>query len=143
MAVLQDQLSQLGAGVFHHGVVARRHGEHGDLGPGHKAGAIAQVVDLLRVLVVGKPYRVGPQILQDGEVFLHLRRGRGAALALTVVMACHAVEAQAFPIEGEAVFGVQRYAAKAKWQAHLITNRITAQKPGRAAVAIRIRLSVP
>ena len=101
--VLEDQLGELAFGVFQNAVVAVRHGQHGDLGPDHKAFFVTQVIEILRVLVVRKAHCIGPQLLEDGHVLIQLSTGEGAAHSLAVLVLSDAVQPQMLAVEGEAL----------------------------------------
>ena len=101
--VLQDQLSELAFCVLEHTVVGVRHGQHGDLGPDHKAFFVTQVIEILRVLVVRKAHCIGPQLLEDGHVLIQLSTGEGAAHSLAVLVLSDAVQPQMLAVEGEAL----------------------------------------
>ena len=61
VVILHDQFGHLGEGVFPPAV--HMHRDVGDLGPNDKTVFIAEVVEILGVLVVGQTQRVGPQFL--------------------------------------------------------------------------------
>ena len=85
VVILHDQFGHLGEGVFP--PIVHVHRDIGDLGPNDKTVFIAEVVEILSVLVVGQTQRVGPQFLDDGHILLHYGGGQRGAGALAVLMA--------------------------------------------------------
>ena len=62
----------------------------GDLSPDDKTVLIAEVIEFLRVLVMGKAQRVGAELADDFHIRCVILIGKSVALALEVLMAAHA-----------------------------------------------------
>ena len=93
-------------------------GDVGDLGPDHHAGLVAEVVEDLAVLIVGKANGVGANLLDEFHVLaVHLGR-EGIANALAVLVARDAAQRVAAAVQEEALVGVDVEAANAKVAAH-------------------------
>ena len=63
VVILEDQLFHLGQGVGT--AVFHVHGDVGDLCPDDKALFVAQVIEMLCVLIVGQPDGVGPDLQNE------------------------------------------------------------------------------
>ena len=97
-------------------------GDVGDLGPDHNAVFIAEVIELLRVLIVGQAQGVGAQLPDDGHVRLVILNREGVALALQVLMAAHAPEGIAAAVEEEALFRIAGKHAATEAGRHLVAG---------------------
>ena len=95
-------------------------GNVGDLGPDDHTGLIAEVVEVLVVLVVRQTDRVRAQLLDELHILVvHLARD-GIAQTLAVLMAGDAVQRIRAAIEEEAPLGVNRETAHAEALAYLV-----------------------
>ena len=83
------------------------HGDVGDLCPDDKALLIAQVVEILCVLVVGQPDGVGTHFQNDGNILLHHFVCQGNADPLAVLMAGNAPQWIAATVQDKALLGVK------------------------------------
>ena len=97
-------------------------GDVGDLGPDHNAVFIAEVIELLRVLIVCQAQGVGAQLPDDGHVRLVILNREGVALALQVLMAAHAPEGIAAAVEEEALFRIAGKHAATEAGRHLVAG---------------------
>ena len=88
VVVLADQLLHLGQGVGT--AVGHVHGDVGNLCPDDKALFVAQVIEMLCVLIVGQPDGVGPDFQNEGNVLLHHFVGQSNACVFAVLMAGNA-----------------------------------------------------
>ena len=104
VVVLTDQLLHLGQGIGT--AVGHVHGDVGDLCPDDKALFVAQVIEMLCVLIVGQPDGVGPDLQNEGNVLLHHFVGQGNACVLAVLMAGNATQRVAASIQEKALLGV-------------------------------------
>ena len=105
VVVLDDQLFHLGQGVGT--AVGHVHGDVGNLCPDDKALFIAQVVEILCVLVVRQPDGVGTHFQNDGNVLLHHFVCQGNAGPLAVLMAGNTAQRIAATVQDEALLGVK------------------------------------
>ena len=104
VVVLVDELLHLADGVG--AAIGQVLGDVGDLSPDHHAVLIAQVVEVLVVLVMGQPDGVGTQLPDEGHILIVHLAGDGVAHTLAVLMAGDAVERVRASIEEEAFLGV-------------------------------------
>ena len=104
VVVLTDQLLHLGQGIGT--AVGHVHGDVGDLCPDDKALFVAQVIEMLCVLIVGQPDGVGPDLQNEGNVLLHHFVGQGNARVFAVLMAGNATQRVAASIQEKALLGV-------------------------------------
>ncbi len=90
------------------------HGDHGHLGPANEALLIAQIVEILGVLVVGQAHRVGAHLANKAQV-LAVHRGReGVSHTGAVLVARYASQRVGTAVQEEAVArGLHGAAAKA------------------------------
>ena len=118
-------------------------GDIGDLRPNHHAVLVAQVVEILVVLVVGQPDGVGPHLPDHGHVGVVVLFCDGVADALPVLVAGHAVEGIGPPVEEEAFFRVHREGAHTEPGADLVHRSAVHQQRGLAGVQIGVLHPVP
>ena len=120
VVVLDDQFLHLGQGVGT--TIFHVHGDVGDLCPDHKTLFIAQVVEILCVLIVRQPDGVGTHFQNDGDVLLHHFVCQGNAGPLAVLMAGNAPQRIAAAIQDKALLRVKL--------------KFPAAEPGRSLLAI-------
>ena len=118
---LGDELPHLVQGVLPS--VVHVHGDVGDLGPDHDAVFVAEVIELLGVLVVGQTQGVGSQLPDDSHIGLVVLIGEGVALALQVLVAAHAPEGIAAAVEEEALFRIAAEDPAAEAGGNLVPGR--------------------
>src|SRR5699024_3308259 len=106
VVVLGHQLGHLAEGVVVGLLAGDEAADEGDLGPEDEAGVVAQVVEILVVLVVGQADGVGAHLFDEGEVLLVVGAADGPALVQPVLMAGDAVQGDVFAVEPEAGVGV-------------------------------------
>ena len=141
VVVLDDQLLHLADRVFT--AIGHVLGNVGDLSPDDHAGLIAEVVEVLVVLVVRQTDRVRAQLLDELHILVvHLARD-GIAQTLAVLMAGDAVQRIRAAIEEEAPLGVNREAAHAEALAYLVLYLAVQHQTHRAGVEIRVADAVP
>ena len=120
VVTLGDELTHLVQRVLP--PVVHVHGDVGDLRPDHNAVLVAEIIKVLRVLVVGQAQGVGAQFADDVHVSLVVVIGEGVALALEILVTAHAAERVAAAVEEEALFGVAGKDAAAEARGDLITG---------------------
>ena len=141
VVVLDDQLLHLADRVL--AAVGHMLGNVGDLGPDDHTGFIAEVVEVLVVLVVRQTDRVCTQLLDELHILVvHLPR-YGIAQPLAVLMAGDAMQRIRTAIEEKALLGVNREAAHAKALADLVLHLAVQHKANHAGVEIRVTDTVP
>ena len=141
VVVLDDQLLHLADRVFT--AIGHVLGNVGDLSPDDHAGLIAEVVEVLVVLVVRQTDRVRAQLLNELHILVvHLARD-GIAQTLAILMAGDAVQRIRAAIEEEAPLGVNREAAHAEVLAYLVLYLAVQHEAHRAGVEIRVADAVP
>ena len=90
IVVLHDQLLHLAAAVLVRAGGGVHHRDERDLGPHHKARAVARVIEIRAVLVMRKAHGVRAHLADKGHVLFVLLFRQRVALAQTVLMAGHA-----------------------------------------------------
>ena len=137
VVILSDKLLHLGKCVgagFGHML-----GDIGNLRPCHKTVFIAQVIEILRVLVVGQAHRVGAHVADDLHILLMLGRGQGVAQPRAVLMARRADQTDVFTVEPKAGVGPELNLAAAEPHGHGVPTR-----QGRCRIVqIRVGHAVP
>ena len=137
VVVLHDQFGHLGEGVFPPAVHVHR--DVGDLGPDDKTVFVAEVVEILGVLVVGQAQRVGAQLFDDGHILLHHGGGQRAAGALAVLVAGDPAQRVAAAVEQEALLRVDLKFPAAEPGA----DRVPAGQTGGGRVEVGVVQAVP
>ena len=89
VVVLDDQLFHLADGVL--AAVGHVLTDVGDLGPNNHADLVAQIIEVLVVLIMSQADGVGTDLFDQGHVFVVHLAGDGVAQALAVLMAGNAV----------------------------------------------------
>ena len=141
VVVLDDQLFHLADGVL--AAVGHVLTDVGDLGPNNHADLVAQIIEVLVVLIMSQADGVGTDLFDQGHVFVVHLAGDGVAQALAVLMAGNAVQRVRLAVQEEALLGVNLEAAHAKAGGGLIFHRAVHHKAGLAAVQVRILNAVP
>ena len=141
VVVLGDELGHLADGV----VAAVRHvlADIGDLGPDDHAGFVAQVIEVLVVLVMRQADGVGADFLDERHVLVVHRPGDGVAQALAVLMAGDAVQRVAPTVEPETALGVDFEIAHAKAGAHFVHRLAVHRQGGDRRVEVGVLAAVP
>ena len=93
-----------------------------DLRPDDDAVLVAEVVEFLRVLIVGKTQGVRPQFPNDSHIGGMIFIGQRVALALYVLMTAYAPQRIAAPVEEKALFGIAGKHAAAEAGADLVSG---------------------
>ena len=99
VAALFYQALHLAFDIFHASLLGKRQTDKGHFGPYQNTGAVTQRVKIIVVLVVGQTHRVGAQLLDQGQVRVHLCRGHSVAYAAKILVACNAPQLQVLPVE--------------------------------------------
>ena len=121
VVILGDKLLHLGKRVgagFGHML-----GNIGDLRPCHKTVFVAQVIEILRVLVVRQAHRVGTHVADDLHILLMLGRGEGIAKPCAVLMARRSDQTDGFTVEPKAAVGAELDFAAAEPHGHGVPTR--------------------
>ena len=137
VVVLQHQffhLAQRVGGGFGHML-----GDVGNLCPRDKTVFVAEVIEVLRVLVVGKAHGVGAHIPQNLHILLMLSGGQRIADPCAILMPRRAHKADISAVEPEACIRLERDFATAEVYRH----RVTVGQRGSYTVQIRVRHAVP
>ena len=139
--VLNDQFLHLGDGVL----AAVRHvlGDVGDLRPDHHAALVAQVVEVLIVLVMREADCVDAHLADHVHVLeVHLLRQR-VADALAVLVAGYAVERVFFAVEVESRLGITGKIPHAESGLHTVNFFFVHSEDRLRGVEIRVFDTVP
>ena len=102
-------------------------GDVGNLCPRDKTVFIAEVIEVLRVLVVGKAHRVGAHIPQNLHILLMFSGGQRIADPCAVLMPRRAHKADISAVEPEACIGFEINFSTAEVYRHRVT---TGQRSG-------------
>ena len=137
VVVLHNQFSHLGEGVG--AALGYMLGDVGDFCPRHKAVFIAQVVEILRVLVVGQAHGVRAHLAQQGHILVVLFFGQCVAKALAVLMSRCAAQAVGAVVQDKALLRVKGNRAAAEIGFH----GIAAIERGLHFVQIRVIDAIP
>ena len=143
VVVLRDELGHLADGVVVRFLGLHEHADERDLRPQHHAGAVAQRVEVLVVLVVRQTDGVRAHLTDQREVLLVVGAADGPALVEAVLMAGHAVQRVAAAVENEALVGVDGERAEAELGVDTV-DRLAAAHDGQArGVDGGVRRAVP
>ena len=117
--ILNNQFLHLRKGVGP--PVCHVHGDIRDLGPNNDAVFIAQIVELLSMLIVGKTQGVSPQLPDNCYVCLMLLKAQRITGTLPVLMTAAAPQGLAASVEDEALLWVDFKLTASKAGADLIS----------------------
>ena len=112
VVVLHDEFFHLGQRVG--APVVHVHRDVGDFRPDDKTLFVAQVIECLRVLVVGKADGVGAHFQNQRHIFFHHLAGDGNAHALAVLMAGDTAQGIGVAVQNEALLRVNLKLAAAE-----------------------------
>ena len=141
VVVLVDQLFHLADGVFPAiGQVLR---DIGDFCPDHHAVLVAQVVEILVVLVVCQTDGVCAQLPDQRHVLIVHLPGDGIAQTLAVLMAGNAVKRIRLAVEEKAFFCIHREAAQPHLGGHFVHRLAVLHQTNHAGVQVRVLHAVP
>ena len=97
VAVLKDQFCQLLPGIFQESRFLR-HAEHGNLRPHHETVAVAHIIDIRSMLVMGQPDHVGSHLVNQPEIFLTFLTSHRVSHPFTVLVDPHSVKHKLFSV---------------------------------------------
>ena len=112
VVVLNNQFFHLGQRVG--APVVHMHRDVGDLGPDDKTLFVAQVIECLRVLVVGKADGVGAHLQNQRHILFHHLFGDGYTRTLAVLMAGDTAQGIGVAVQNEALLRVNLKLAAAE-----------------------------
>ena len=141
VVVLVDELLHLADGIFP--AIGQMLGNVGDLCPDHHAVLVAQVVEILVVLVVRQPDGVGAQFPDQRHVLIMHLPGDGVAQTLAVLMAGHTVKGIGPAVEEKALLCIYREAAQAHLCGHFVHRLAVLQQADDTGVQIGVLHAVP
>ena len=104
VVVLDDEFFHLGQRVG--APVVHVHRDVGDFRPNHDTLFVAQIIERLRVLVVGKADGVGAHFKDQRHILLHHLFGDGHTRALAVLMAGNTTQGIGAPVQDKALLRV-------------------------------------
>ena len=139
--VLVDQLFHLAEGIFP--AIGQVLGDIGDLCPDHHTVLVAQVVEILVVLVVCQTDGICTQLPDQRHVLVVHLPGDGIAQTLAVLMAGNTVERVGFTVEGEALFCIHREAAQTHLGGHFVHRLAFLHQTDHAGVQVGVLHAVP
>ena len=141
VVVLVDQLFHLADGVFP--TVRQMLGDIGDLCPDHHAVLVAQVVEILVVLVVCQTDGVCTQLPDQRHILVVHLVGDGIAQTLAVLMAGNAVKRIRLAVEEKALFCIHREAAQPHLGGHFVHRLAVLHQTNHAGVQVGVLHAVP
>ena len=141
VVVLVDELFHLADGIFP--AIGQMLGDVGDLCPDHHAVLVAQVVEILVVLVVRQPDGVCTQLPDQRHVLIVHLPGDGVAQTLAVLMAGHTVKGIGPAVEEKALLCIHREAAQAHLGGHFIHRLAVLQQADDTGVQVWVLHAVP
>ena len=141
VVVLVDQLFHLADGIFP--AIGQVLGNIGDLCPDHHAVFVAQVVEILVVLVVCQTDGVYTQLPDQRHILIVHLPGDGIAQTLAVLMAGNAVERVGLAVEEEAFFRIHREAAQTYLGGHFVHRLAVLQQADNTGVQVGVFDAVP
>ena len=144
MAVLADQLPQLGLDVVAERGGLRHRGVQRDLGPHHQAELVGPLVGVGGVLVVDQAQAGEAHVHQEAQVLVDLRGAhRHAAAGAAGVEVVDAMQRVGLAVEQETALRVDAELAQAHRQLHRVDHAAGVHQLGAEAVEIRIRDPLP
>lgn len=126
MVVLHDEFGHLADGVRASG----RHvaGDIRDFGPYDDAVPVAQIIEVLVVLIVGESYRVRTHLADQRHILVVLAIAQCVADAGAVLMACDGVERVGASVEYEPAAWIDTECAHAERYGHLVHDGAVAAR---------------
>ena len=137
IVALGNQFAHLAEGVF--AAAFHMHGDIGNLRPHHNAVFVAQIIELLRMLIMCQAQCVCTNLPDDLHVRSVVLTGQGIALSLQVLVPADAAQGIAAPVEEEAVVRITPEFPAAKTCA----DRVPALKDSAGRVKVRIIHTIP
>ena len=141
VVVLDHQLGHLRDGVLP--AIGHMLRNIGNFRPDHQTSFVAQIIEILIVLIVGQSQGVGSHLLDDGHVGVVMLLMQGVADALPVLMAAHTPEGIAAAIEEEALLGVHMEGADTESGGNFVHLAAVHHEDRLAGVQIGVHDAVP
>ena len=110
--ILRDELAELREDVLV--PVGKLHRDIGNFRPDDETRLVAEGIEVVVVLIVGKAHGIGAQLADEGDILFVLPARDGVAHVFTVLMAGDAAQGIALAVEEEAAFGIDRKGAQPK-----------------------------
>ena len=139
--VLDDELGELVPSVV--GGAGQEHRDLGDLCPHDESGLVAEIVEALVVLVVGKAHSGHAELAQQRQVGLLHLLGDRIADAFPVLMPGHASQRVLLTVEEETALGIDRELPASEAHRHLVDGRTSAEHLGPGRVEVGVLQAVP
>lgn len=140
--ILRDELAELREDVLV--PFFELHRDIGNFRPDDDARLVAEGIEVVVVLIVGKTHGVGAQLADEGKVLFVLSARDSVAHVLTVLMAGDAAQGIALSVEEKAPFGVDMEGAEAKTRRKGIEKfAFGREKVGFEGIEVRIVDALP
>ena len=141
VVILCDQLSHLRNGIL----TAVRHvlGDIRNLSPDHQALLVAQIIEMLIVLIVCKANGVGTHLKDQCDILLMILRGQCISLLRTILMAGNTMKRIALTVQNKALLRIDYIAAAAESCDSLIQCLAVSLERYNSGVQMRILASIP
>ena len=141
VVVLHYKLSHLADGVLASG--GHMLGDIGNLRPDNKTALIAEVIEILVVLIMGKAYSGAAHFADKIHILFVMLGKEGIADTPSVLMTAYTAERILFSVENKALVGVDFEAAAAEAGGNAVDNLAVFKKLNGGGVKIRVFASVP
>ena len=141
VVVLGDELLHLREDIA--AAIGHALGDVGNFRPNDEAKLIAQFIEIVVVLIVGKADGVSAELQDEGDIFLVLLLADGVALACSVLMAGYAAQRVDVPVQEEALVGVEGDGAEAEGVGKGVDGLSPLYKRCRESIEVGIGDAVP
>ena len=139
--ILSNQLRHLIDGILT--AIGHMHGDVGDLRPGNQAFPVAELIEILIVLIVGQTDRVGSHGEDDVHILLVHLPGQRIAHASAVLMTGYAVQRITSSVQEKSFLRVETVGPASEPGIHLIHLLAAAVKLRAGVIAVGIVQAIP
>ena len=141
VVVLLHQLFGLADGILP--TVGHMLADIGNLCPHHHAVAVAQVIEVLVVLIVGKPHGIAAHFRNQCHILVMHLAGNGIAQTLAVLVTADTVEGIGLFVEEEALLGVNPEGADTEGDVQIVQHLAVFYQAALSGVEIGVCHTVP
>jgi len=143
IVVLTNQLTQLLLCVVAEGRIIGNRVHERNFRPHHQPFLVAQVVEVLRVLIVRQPHRGGPDLADQRHVLVVLRFADGPTEVATILVPVDAMQIERVTVQRKAGVGVNRKGTEAERCSDGIDDLTVAAHLCDRRIQVRIGEAVP
>ena len=141
--VLGNQLGHLGDGIIVSFLGGDKLRNEGNLSPQNETGLVAQIVEILIMLIVGQTDGIGAHLFDQRHILLMISLGDGPALVQTVLVTGHTMQRHILAVKPEAGIGINMEAAVAIGHANSVQDLFLIHHGSLAGIAAGIGNAVP